>query len=203
VKVIIIDDEKAMHFIMKRMLAKHDEIEIVGCFQDTTSAFSFLMSNRVDLVFADINMSRENGLDFAKRLRKSGWQMKLVFVTSYKEYALPAFDVYAYDYIVKPISQERLQETLQRALSQEIIPELESIDIAYSKKIPPLIKPLTKREMEILQFISKGMSNREIATAFDLSEGTVKNHVVNIFSKLQVKNRVQATTAAKELKLNS
>jgi two-component system LytT family response regulator len=117
VKVVIIDDEKGMHIIMKRMLDKVDEVEIVGSFQETSAAYSFLTNQDVDLIFMDINMPKESGLEFAVRLRESGRQMKIVFVTSHREYALPAFDVYAFDYIVKPVNQARLHHTVQRALS--------------------------------------------------------------------------------------
>lgn len=118
-KVVIIDDEKAMHFIMKRMLAKLDEIEIVGSFQETATAYSYLANHEVDLIFLDISMPRENGLEFAKRLREGGRKLKLVFVTSYKEYAQAAFEVNAYDYIVKPVEQARLHKTVQRVLSEK------------------------------------------------------------------------------------
>ena len=119
-KVVIIDDERAMHLIMKRMLAKVEEIEIVGSFKETTTAFSYLVNHEVDLIFLDIRMPRENGLEFAKRLRESGRQIRLVFVTSYKEYAQAAFEVNAYDYIVKPVEQERLHKTVQRVLSEKL-----------------------------------------------------------------------------------
>jgi len=119
-KVVIIDDEKAMHLIMKRMLAKVDEIEIAGCFEETTTAFSYLVDHEVDLIFLDISMPRENGLEFAKRLRESGRRMKLVFVTAYKEYAQAAFEVNAYDYIVKPVEQERLHKTVQRVIYEKL-----------------------------------------------------------------------------------
>jgi two-component system, LytTR family, response regulator len=115
-KVVIIDDEKAMHFIMKRMLAKVDEIEIVGSFQETATATLYLVNHEVDLIFLDIRMPRESGLEFAKRLIESGRRMKLVFVTSYKEFAPDAFEVNAYDYIVKPVEQGRLHNTVQRVL---------------------------------------------------------------------------------------
>jgi two-component system LytT family response regulator len=115
-KVVIIDDEKVMHLIMKRMLAKVDAIEIVGNFEETTAAFSYLVNHEVDLIFLDISMPGENGLEFAKRLRESCMLMRLVFVTSYKEYAPSAFDVHAYDYIVKPVEQHRLHKTVQRVL---------------------------------------------------------------------------------------
>ncbi|BBH22994.1 DNA-binding response regulator [Paenibacillus baekrokdamisoli] len=117
-KVLIIDDEKAMHLIMKRMLAKVADVEVVESFLETAPAFSYLANHEVDLVFVDISMPRENGLEFAERLRESGRHTKLVFITSHKEYALFAFDVYAFDYIVKPVNQERLQRTVQRALTE-------------------------------------------------------------------------------------
>lgn len=119
-KVIIIDDEKAMHLIMKRMLSKLDDVEIIGSFQETAAASTYLMDHDVDLIFMDINMPRESGLEFAARLREDGRQVKIVFVTSHTEYSLPAFDVYAFDYIVKPVKYERLQHTIQRAQSSMI-----------------------------------------------------------------------------------
>jgi two-component system LytT family response regulator len=117
-KVIIIDDEKAMHLIMRRMLAKVEEIEIVGSFLETATAFSFVVDHEVDLIFLDINMPRENGLEFAERLIGSGNRVKLVFVTSYIEFAPAAFEVNAYDYIVKPVVQDRLHQTVQRVLTE-------------------------------------------------------------------------------------
>lgn len=117
-KVVIIDDEKVMHLIMRRMLAKIAEIEIVGSFQETAAAFSYLKDHEVDLIFLDIQMPGENGLIFANRLRESGRAMKLVFVTSYKEFAADAYEVFAYDYMVKPVVQCRLQQTVQRVLAE-------------------------------------------------------------------------------------
>ncbi|WP_112182471.1 MULTISPECIES: response regulator transcription factor [Paraliobacillus] len=198
-KVVIIDDEFAMHLIMKRMLAKIDNVEIVGSFQDTTIAFSYLKNCKVDLVFIDINMHKENGLDFAKRLRESGWRTRLVFVTSHKEYALSAFDVHAYDYIVKPLSQERLTTTIERFRSDENTTEV--TELVTKGLTPKLIESLTKRELEIINLMSNGLTNKEIALTYKLAEGTVKNHIVNIFGKLQVKNRVQAITVAKSFNL--
>jgi DNA-binding NarL/FixJ family response regulator len=200
-KVVIVDDEIAMHLIMKRMLNKIEKVEILGSFQETAAAFSFFKDNTVDLAFIDISMPRENGLDFARRLRESNKQVKLVFVTSHKEYALPAFDVYAYDYIVKPISKERLIKTIDRAIAEEETNKREIPAVELSISLPPLIEPLTKREIEVLQLISDGLTNKEIAETYELTEGTIKNHIVNIFGKLQVKNRVQATLIAKKHKM--
>ncbi|NOV02691.1 response regulator [Paenibacillus planticolens] len=118
-KAIIIDDEKAMHLIMKRMLAKVSAVEVVASFSETAAAFTYLTKHDVDMIFVDISMPRENGLEFAQRVRESGKETKIVFITSHKEYALFAFDVYAFDYIVKPVAQERLFNTIQRALAEK------------------------------------------------------------------------------------
>ncbi|MFC3803859.1 response regulator [Cohnella sp. GCM10012308] len=115
-KVIVVDDEKSMHMIMERMLKKINAITLVECFLDTWSANTYLSEHDVDLIFIDISMPKESGIEFAKRLREEGRETKIVFLTSHKEYALPAFDVYALDYMLKPVNQERLQQTIGRAV---------------------------------------------------------------------------------------
>ncbi|MCD9025029.1 response regulator transcription factor [Cohnella silvisoli] len=197
-KVVIIDDERAMHLIMKRMLAKVDEIEIVGSFQETATAYSYLVNHEVDLVFVDISMPREDGMEFAQRLRESGIQTKLVFITSHKEYALYAFDVYAFDYIVKPVAKERLHQTIQRALA-----EIRSERSVQSKlEFAPAVEPvLTEQEKRILLLISDGLSNKEIAQYLNITGETVKSHIKNMYRKLEVNNRVQALQRAKQLEV--
>ncbi|WP_141503840.1 response regulator [Paenibacillus luteus] len=114
-KVIVVDDEKSMHMIMEIMLKNINSITLVGCFLDTWSAYAYLSDHDVDLIFIDIILPKESGIEFAKRLREEGRETKIVFLTSHKEYALPAFDVYALDYILKPVNQERLKQTIGRA----------------------------------------------------------------------------------------
>lgn len=197
----MIDDEPAMHYIVRHMASKIDGVDLVGSFQETSKAFAFIEENQVDLAIIDISMPNENGLDFARRIRKMAWQGKIIFLTSHKEFALPAFDVFAYDYIVKPLSQKRLTATLERAFAEMTLIDGNPEEPTLEDKRPELIEPLTKRENEILSLICDGLSNKEIAETYKLTEGTIKNHVVNIFGKLQVKNRVQATLVAKSLKI--
>ncbi|WP_052487151.1 response regulator [Gordoniibacillus kamchatkensis] len=114
-KVIIIDDEKAMHLVMKKLLAKIPDVEIVGMFRETKDADRFLAEHEVHIAFVDINMPHESGMLFAKRMADTARDLHIVFVTSHKEYAIEAFDIYALDYIVKPVSLERLEKTVARA----------------------------------------------------------------------------------------
>lgn len=118
-KVILVDDEKSMLLIMKKMLSKIPGIEVAGIFQNAGDAFGFISAEHgVDMAFLDISMPGESGLELAQRIPSVNSGMDVVFLTSHKEYALDAFDVHAFDYLVKPVSQERLERTVQRAVDK-------------------------------------------------------------------------------------
>lgn len=113
--VLIIDDERVMHTIMKQMLARIEGIERVECFLEAADAIDFVRKETVDLAFIDIKIGRENGLQTAAQLRAIASGLDIVFVTSHKEYALESFAAYPLDYIVKPVSRSRLEQTFARA----------------------------------------------------------------------------------------
>ncbi|MFF2483495.1 response regulator [Paenibacillus sp. NPDC058071] len=117
-RVILVDDDPTMHLILRKMLQKLPEVHVAGAFTDAKSAVSFLQEHAdIGLAFVDISMKGENGLEFAARLRSSGSPVQLVFVTSHKDFALEAYELSVIDYLVKPVSQERLQRTVHRALT--------------------------------------------------------------------------------------
>jgi two-component SAPR family response regulator len=117
-KVILVDDEPAMHLILHKMLDKLPGVHVAGAFTDALSAASFLSENTdIGLAFVDISMKVENGMEFAAKIEGSGSPMQVVFVTSHKDFALEAYELSVLDYLVKPVSQERLQRTVNRALS--------------------------------------------------------------------------------------
>ncbi|MEK3912737.1 response regulator [Paenibacillus sp. FSL H7-0331] len=119
-KVILVDDEPTMHLILRKMLVKLPGVDVAGAFTDTQSATSFLRENTgIGLAFVDISMPGESGVEFAAKLEVSHPTMQVVFVTSHKEYALKAFELSVLDYLVKPVSQERLQRTVNRALANQ------------------------------------------------------------------------------------
>ncbi|KRE55965.1 response regulator [Paenibacillus sp. Soil750] len=117
-KVILVDDEPAMHLILHKMLDKIPGVHVAGAFTDALSAVSFLSGNDdIGLAFVDISMKGENGMEFAAKMEESGSTMQVVFVTSHKDFALEAYELSVLDYLVKPVSKERLQRTVNRALS--------------------------------------------------------------------------------------
>lgn len=114
-KVLLVDDDQAILLILAKMIRNIEYVEIVGSYQTTEDAYHHLIKESVDILFVDISMPRENGIDFAKRARLKIPSLMIIFITAHKEFALDAFEIYAFDYIVKPISQSRLISTLDRA----------------------------------------------------------------------------------------
>ncbi|GIQ70650.1 response regulator [Xylanibacillus composti] len=114
-KVIVIDDEPAMHYIMSRLLGKFPGVEVVGCFEDTVSAVRHMEEHEVHVAYVDISMPRETGIQFAERIAQLHPDLHIVFVTSNDEYALHAFELAALDYIMKPVMPERLEMSVNRA----------------------------------------------------------------------------------------
>ncbi|GAA3399589.1 response regulator [Paenibacillus hodogayensis] len=119
-KVILVDDEPTMHLILRKMLVKLPDIDVAGAFTDTRSASAFLRENAdIGLAFVDLSMPGESGMEFAAKMEDAGSPVQIVFVTSHKEFALKAYELSVLDYLVKPVSQERLQRTVNRALANQ------------------------------------------------------------------------------------
>ncbi len=114
-RVIVVDDDESMLLILKKMLSKIPEVEICGSFQSTGEAYVYIKENKVDMAFVDISMPEESGLEFVRRFSSDAEDIAVCFLTAHKEYALEAFDVHAFDYIVKPVSQFKLENSIQRA----------------------------------------------------------------------------------------
>ncbi|MFC4598801.1 response regulator [Cohnella hongkongensis] len=114
-KVLLIDDEQAMLTALSQLLSRIEGVEIVGMVRSRAEAVAFVAKHIVDLAFIDIKIAEDSGLTLALELRKMNAELDIVFVTSHKEFALDAFHAYPLDYIVKPISKKRLEETVARA----------------------------------------------------------------------------------------
>lgn len=111
-KCIIIDDEPLAREGMQNLVAAQPNLQLQESFNSAESAARFLENNVVDLIFLDIQMPNENGLDFAKAVPQN---TLVIFTTAFPQYALESYEVDAVDYLVKPISPERLSRAVQRA----------------------------------------------------------------------------------------
>ncbi len=115
IQCIIVDDEPVAREILETHLAKIDKIKIVASCKNAIEAFNAINMYKVDLIFLDINMPEISGLSFAKSINQNS---KVIFTTAYREYAVDGFDLQAVDYLLKPISFERLLQALNKYLNE-------------------------------------------------------------------------------------
>ena len=115
IQCIIVDDEPIAREILENHLLKIDAVTVVATCKNAIEAFNVLNSNGIDLLFLDINMPEISGLSFAKTINKN---IKIIFTTAYREYAVDGFDLQAVDYLLKPISFERLLQAVHKYLDE-------------------------------------------------------------------------------------
>jgi len=130
INCLIVDDEPVARDILESHLQKVDAVNVVATCKNAIEAFNEINANQIDLIFLDINMPEISGLSFAKSINKN---IKVIFTTAYREYAIDGFNLQAVDYLLKPISFERLLQAVNKYLgenpseiienSSEIIPE--------------------------------------------------------------------------------
>ena len=118
INCIIVDDEPMAREILQTHLQKMDFVTIVKVCKNATEAFNVVSSEQVDLIFLDINMPEISGLSFAKSINKNS---RIIFTTAYREYAVDGFDLQAVDYLLKPISFERLAQAIDKFESNRVI----------------------------------------------------------------------------------
>lgn len=111
IKCLIVDDEAMARDIIAMHLSKIDHIEVVAQCSNAIEAFNCIRNNAIDLIFLDINMPEISGIAFAKSINKD---IKVIFTTAYRDYAVEGFDLQAVDYLLKPISFERLARSINR-----------------------------------------------------------------------------------------
>ena len=114
---IIVDDEPVAREILENHLQKLDGIKVIETCKNSIEAFNIINSNKIDLIFLDINLPEISGLSFARSINKD---IKIIFTTAYREYAIDGFDLKAVDYLLKPISFDRLLQAVNKYLEENI-----------------------------------------------------------------------------------
>lgn len=111
IRCILVDDEPVAREVLENHLAKIDTVQVMARCKSALEAFQVINSEKVDLIFLDINMPEISGLSFARSINK---HIKVIFTTAYREYAVDGFDLQAVDYLLKPISYERLLQAINK-----------------------------------------------------------------------------------------
>ncbi|PRX61980.1 two-component SAPR family response regulator [Cohnella sp. SGD-V74] len=147
IRAIVVDDQGSMHPIISGVLGKLPDVEVVGCFSDAAASVRFAEEEDVHLAFIDIRMPGESGLRLAERLIALRPDLSIVFVASHKDYAVQAFELQALDYIVKPVSLERIERSVKRAQAFRRLSE--------SSRLPESMSP-GKKELGSIRIYALG-----------------------------------------------
>ena len=203
INVVIADDHKMVREGIRQLLEFDGKIKVIGEAGNGLECLELLKKDLPNVLLLDINMPEMNGLDVLQHIRKNKIKVKVIILTVHNEieYLLKANDLNVDGYILKDSESEILKNAIysvnngENYIQPELIPLLNSTmihkDIDKEK-----IDSLTKREIEVLKAISAGLLNKEIAINLGISERTVKNHISNIFKKIDVADRTQAAVFA-------
>jgi DNA-binding NarL/FixJ family response regulator len=213
VRVLLVDDQALFREALATLLAVRPEVEVVGQAGDGDAALRQAARLRPDVVLMDLHMPVLDGIAATRRLRVEQPDVRVLALTTFDddEDVFAALRAGALGYLLKDVSSERLVEAVQAAARGESVlqPSVAARVVARFAALPddapprpqPLVVPLSDRELEVLRVLAEGASNREIAAALFLAEGTVKNHVTNVLAKLGARDRTQAALRARALGL--
>ena len=203
ISIVIADDHAMVREGLKCLLELDDLYEVVGVASDGYECLDVINKTNPDIIILDINMPKLDGLQTLKIMRQEKIQNKVIIVTINDDvdYLIQALDYECNGYVLKNSEFGILKEAINTVVSGDtfIEPRLMNLlnsNLAKRDIKKSMIDALTKRELEILKLISKGMLNKEIASQLNISERTVKNHISNIFKKIDVSDRTQAAVFA-------
>jgi len=203
VNVMITDDHSMIREGLKQLLELEGEFKVVAEAADGVECISKLEEVTPDVLLLDINMPNMNGLEVLQKMKEKRIKVKVLVLTIHSEveYLLKAVDIGVNGYLLKDSESAELKKAINAVVNGEnyiqpsLIPVLNAKMIDRDKDTVK-IESLTKRELEVLKNLSYGMYNKEIAEKLDISERTVKNHISNIFKKIEVTDRTQAAVFA-------
>ncbi|SFS58982.1 LytR/AlgR family response regulator transcription factor [Lutibacter maritimus] len=146
VNCIIVDDEPVAREILESHLQKVDAVNVIATCKNAIEAFNQINSNQIDLIFLDINMPEISGLSFAKSINKN---IKVIFTTAYREYAIDGFNLQAVDYLLKPISFERLLQAVNKYIGESNVEVVNSSLEIQQEKVDFIFVRADRKMMKI------------------------------------------------------
>lgn len=203
INVMLADDHVLIREGIKQLLEFDGSMKVIAEAGDGIECLERLKNVKPDILLLDINMPNMNGIDVLKELKEKNDPLKVLILTVHSEveYLVKAVDIGANGYILKDSGSTELKQAINAVIDEgsyiqpNLIPALNSRLINRDMDKEKLAS-LTKREVEILTQVACGMFNKEIAVNLNISERTVKNHISNIFKKIDASDRTQAAVFA-------
>jgi|SRR5215471_15869423 len=213
IRILLADDQSLFREALRMLISAQPDLEVVGEAANGEEVIRLADSLRPNVVLMDLQMPVINGVAATRRLHSEQPDCRVIALTTFDsdEYVFDCLRAGAVGYLLKDAPSENLFAAIRAAASGEsfLQPSVTTRVLAEFTRLsdqppllPALVEPLSDREQEILRLIARGSTNREIAESLFITEGTVKNHVTNILSKLDVRDRTQAALKARELGLS-
>ncbi len=210
IKILIVDDQSLFREGLHTLLSVQPDFEVVGEAGNGEEALRLAATLRPNVVLMDLRMPVLDGVSATRRLHQLFPECRVIALTTFDDDEL-VFDglrAGAAGYLLKDVSSDKLFEAIRAtargdyfllpSITAKVVAEFARLSKPAPRPAAPLAEPLSGREVEILRLVATGASNKEIAESLVIAEGTVKNHLTNIFAKLDVKDRMQAVIKAGE-----
>jgi DNA-binding NarL/FixJ family response regulator len=213
IRILIVDDQALFREGLRTLLSVQSGFEVVGEAGNGEEALRLTANLKPDIILMDLRMPVLDGVTATKRLSGQYPDCRVIVLTTFDEdeFVFEGIRAGAVGYLLKDVSSEILFEAINAAARGEyfLLPSITARVLAEFARLPgskpiqsdQLADQLSSREVEVLRLVATGASNKEIAENLIIAEGTVKNHLTNILSKLNVKDRMQAVLRAKEIGL--
>lgn len=206
-RILLVDDHEVVRLGLRALLDRHSQFEVVGEAGNAKDAIDLVGRNRPDVVLMDIRLPGQSGIEACEEITHNYPETKVIMLTSYAEDEMlfSAIRAGASGYVLKQIGGDDLihaieavgrgEALLDSAVTQRVFQEVRR---AVKEEEASAFANLSTQERHVLLLVSEGKTNREIAKALFLGEGTVRNYVSSILSKLGVSNRAEAAAYAVE-----
>jgi DNA-binding NarL/FixJ family response regulator len=195
-RLIIVDDHPVVRDGLRGMFAADDAFEVVGEAGDGPEALALARQTEPDVVLMDLRMPNMPGAEVIRRLREQQPGIRILVLTTFGDDAdvLPAIEQGATGYLLKDTPRAELRRAVQAAARGESVLSPAVAEILTKRPGPRTT--LSPREVEVLNLIAAGATNRDVATRLFITEATVKTHLIHIYAKLEVKDRAAAVATA-------
>jgi NarL family two-component system response regulator LiaR len=203
IRILITDDHAIVREGLRALIGVKPDMELAGEAADGEEAVVKARSLRPDVILMDLVMPRKSGIEAIGEIKRENPGARILVLTSFAEddQVLSAIKAGALGYLLKDSSPQELVEaircvyrgesSLHPAVARKLI-----LGFGHQRNAKPDVVALTEREMEVLKLVARGLSNQAVAEQLHIGEGTVRFHVSNILSKLQLENRTQAVLYA-------
>jgi two-component system nitrate/nitrite response regulator NarL len=206
-RILLVDDHVLFRKGIAALLASHENVEVVGEAGDGFEAIAKARDLLPDMILMDIVMPECNGLEATRRIKREMPHTKIVMLTVSEDgqHLFEAIKSGAQGYLLKNLEPYQLYDMLESvargeaplsgAIAAKILEEFNRSNQGSGQELD-IVDELTSREIDVLELVAAGMSNKEIASTLVISENTVKTHLRNILEKLHLQNRIQAAVYA-------